>query len=99
MVTISDISFDGGGQHTPPYVVIAELPSLEDRESSLINIFRFYFAPNAFFLILPYIDFARRHYAGFSFNAVTEWTSSQIKPDARLDGTFCSLLSTLNPHI
>jgi hypothetical protein len=43
MVTISDISFEGGGQHTPPYAVIAELPSLEDRESSLINLHSFLF--------------------------------------------------------
>ena len=93
MVTISDISFDGGGQHTPPYVVNAELPSLEDRESH-INLHSFlYFALNALFLILPFIDFASR-YAGFSFNAVTEWTSSQIKPDARLDGTYPSVFTS-----
>ncbi len=58
MVTISDISFDGGGQHTPPYVVDAELPSLEDRKSH-INLHSFlYFALIALFLILPFIDFA-----------------------------------------
>jgi hypothetical protein len=96
MVTISDISFDGGGQHTPPYVVNAELPSLEDRESH-INLHSFLFCTQCIIFypaVYCQFDFARRRYAGFSFNAVTEWTSSQIKPDARLDGTYPSVFTS-----
>ncbi len=37
IVTISDVSFDGGGQHAPPYLLTAELPSLEDSKLTLFN--------------------------------------------------------------
>jgi hypothetical protein len=54
---------------------------------------RFYCSANALFFILPFIHFTHPC-SGFSFNAVTDWTSSHIKPDARPDGTYPSVFTS-----